>query len=154
MRSHAHSFVSRIEGCETMRIVSSYQCSRIEDYELARMVTACLCSEFEDCEAKRMVSKNVENLENCTFRNSGTPVRRTTRRKYQEVYFQKFWDSCAQSKTSHISKHALCLVGSMSPELCLNSAWSQDMKYRATLPPILWYSLPCGFSVSGTLPKS
>ena len=86
--------------------------------------------------------QNIGNIENCTFRISGTPVHRTTRPKYQEMYLQKFWDSCAQNKTSHISKHALCLVGSMSLELCLNSAWSQDMKYRASLPPICCDSLP------------
>ena len=47
----------------------------------------------------------------------------------------------------------LCLVGSMSRELSLNSAWSQDMKYRVSLSLIPCYSLPCGFSVSRALPK-
>ena len=29
----------------------------------------------------------------------------------------------------------MCLVGSVSRELCLNSVWSESMKYRASLPP-------------------
>ena len=44
-----------------------------------------------------------ENLNNCPFRNSGTPVRRTRRRKSQKMDFQEFWDSCAQNNTSEIS---------------------------------------------------
>ena len=35
----------------------------------------------------------------CTFRNCGTTVRKTKRRKYQDMHFQNFWDSCAQSKS-------------------------------------------------------
>ena len=46
--------------------------------------------------------QHVGNLDNCTFRNSGTPVRRTTRRKSRKMHFQKLWDSCAQNKTSEI----------------------------------------------------
>ena len=42
-----------------------------------------------------------------TFRDSGTPVRRTRRRNYQQMHFQEFWDSCAQNRTSEISKNAL-----------------------------------------------
>ena len=48
--------------------------------------------------------QNVGNLNNCTFRNSGTPVRRAKRRKSKQIQFQEFWDSCAQNKTSEISK--------------------------------------------------
>ena len=33
-------------------------------------------------------------------------VRRTKRRKSQQLHFQKFWDSCAQNKKSEISKTA------------------------------------------------
>ena len=51
--------------------------------------------------------QDVGNLKNCTFWNFGTPVRRTDRRKSQKLHFQEFWDSCAQYKTSEISKHAL-----------------------------------------------
>ena len=51
--------------------------------------------------------QTVGNLKNCTFRNSGTPVRRARRQKYQQMHFQEFWDSCAQNKTSDISKNAL-----------------------------------------------
>ena len=48
--------------------------------------------------------QDVGNLKKCTFRASGTPVRRTRRRKSQKMHFQGFWDSCAQNKTSEISK--------------------------------------------------
>ena len=51
--------------------------------------------------------QNVGNLKKCTFRNSGTPVRRAKRRKSQEMDFQEFWDSCAQNKTSEISRNGL-----------------------------------------------
>ena len=44
--------------------------------------------------------QNVGNLNKCTFRNSGTPVRRTKRRTSQQMRFQELWDSSAQSKTS------------------------------------------------------
>ena len=37
--------------------------------------------------------------------NSGTPVRRTRRRKSQKMNFQEFWDSWAQNKTSEISEN-------------------------------------------------
>ena len=52
-----------------------------------------LCAEQEDGNPKQW-----------TVRNSGTPVRRTKRQKYQKMHFQKFWDSCAQNKTSEIPK--------------------------------------------------
>ena len=54
--------------------------------------------------------ENVGNLKKYTFRNSGTPVRRTQRQKPHKMYFQEFWDSCAQNKTSEISKNALSLI--------------------------------------------
>ena len=34
-------------------------------------------------------------------------MRRTRRRKSQKIDFQEFWDSCAQNKTSKVSKTAL-----------------------------------------------
>ena len=40
----------------------------------------------------------------CTFINSGTLARRTTRRKSRNMYFQNFWESGSQNKTSKISK--------------------------------------------------
>ena len=46
--------------------------------------------------------QDVGNLKKCTFRSSGTPVRRTRRRKSQKMHFQEFWDSWAQNKTSEI----------------------------------------------------
>ena len=51
--------------------------------------------------------QNVGNIEKCTFRNYGIPVRRTKRRKYQQVHFQEFWQSCAQNKTPEVKHHAL-----------------------------------------------
>ena len=51
--------------------------------------------------------QDIANLKKCTSRNSGTPVRRTRRRKSQKMQFQEFWDSCAQNKTSEISRTAL-----------------------------------------------
>ena len=42
-----------------------------------------------------------------TFRISGSPVRRTRRRKSEKIDCQEVWDSCAQNKTSEISKTAL-----------------------------------------------
>ena len=42
-----------------------------------------------------------------TFKNYGNPVGRTRRRKSQKMSFQEFWDSCAQNKTSDISKNGL-----------------------------------------------
>ena len=50
--------------------------------------------------------QDVGDLKKCTFRNSGTPVRRTRRRKSQKMHFQELWDSWTQNKTSEISKSA------------------------------------------------
>ena len=47
------------------------------------------------------------NSTECTFRISGTPVRRTRRQKYQKLHLQEVWDSCAQKRTSEISKNVL-----------------------------------------------
>ena len=52
-------------------------------------------------------NRTSEISDKCAFRNSGTPVRRTKRRKSPTVGFQEFWDSPAQNKTSEISKNAL-----------------------------------------------
>ena len=46
-------------------------------------------------------------LKKLAFRNYGTPVRRTGRRKSQTMHFQEFGDSCAHDKTSEISTNAL-----------------------------------------------
>ena len=54
--------------------------------------------------------QDVGNLKKWTFRNSGTPVRRTRRRKSQKMDVQEFWDSCAQHKTSEISKNVLSQI--------------------------------------------
>ena len=50
--------------------------------------------------------QDVGNLKKCTSRNYGTPGRRTKRQKSQQMYFQNFWDSWAQNKTSEISNNA------------------------------------------------
>ena len=55
--------------------------------------------------------QHVGNLKNCTFRNYGSPVRSTKRRKSQEINVQEFWDSCAQNKTSDVSKNAIIIYG-------------------------------------------
>ena len=54
--------------------------------------------------------KNVGNFKKCTFRNSATLMRRTKRRKSQDMHFQEFWESCAQNKTSNISEHAVSII--------------------------------------------
>ena len=46
----------------------------------------------------------------CTFWISGTPVTRAEPRTSQELHFPEFWDSCAQNKTSEISKNALSRI--------------------------------------------
>ena len=48
------------------------------------------------------VEQDIGNLKTCTFRNSGAPVRKTKRRKSQNLHFQKFWDSCARNNTSEM----------------------------------------------------
>ena len=52
-------------------------------------------------------NKTSEISKKCTSRNSGTPVRRTRRRKSQKMNFQDFLDSCAQNKTSEIPTNGL-----------------------------------------------
>ena len=37
-------------------------------------------------------------------------MRRTRRQKSQKMHFQEFWNSCAQNKTSEISKHTLSRI--------------------------------------------
>ena len=54
--------------------------------------------------------QHVGNLKKCTFRNSGTPVRRTKRCTYQNMHLQEFWDSCARNKASEISKNGLSRI--------------------------------------------
>ena len=48
--------------------------------------------------------QDVRNLKKCTFKNYGTPARRTQRRMSQQMTFREFWDSGSQNKTSEISK--------------------------------------------------
>ena len=51
--------------------------------------------------------QDVGNLKNCPSHNSGTPGRRTRRRKSKNMHVQELWDSCAQNNTSEISKNRL-----------------------------------------------
>ena len=51
--------------------------------------------------------QGVGNLKKWTFWNSGTPGRKTERRKSRKLHYQELWDSCAQNKTSEISTNAL-----------------------------------------------
>ena len=83
-------------------------------------------NEFSGILGLLCAEQNAGNLKKYTFRNSGTPVRRTERRKShknelsgivellcaeqavkksQTMHFQELWDSCAQNKTSEISKN-------------------------------------------------
>ena len=50
--------------------------------------------------------QNVGNIKKMTFRNYGSPVRRTRRRTCQILYCQNLWDFCAQNMTSDISESA------------------------------------------------
>ena len=50
--------------------------------------------------------QNIGKLNKCTFRNSGTPVRRTKRRKSQQLHFRNS-GTPAQNKTSEILNTAL-----------------------------------------------
>ena len=54
--------------------------------------------------------QEVENLKTCTFRNSGTPVRRTKRQTSQKMHVHNFWDSSAQNKTPEISTLVLSYI--------------------------------------------
>ena len=54
--------------------------------------------------------QDVQSLKKCTFGNSGTPVRRTRRPKSQQMHFQEFSDSCAQNKTSEMTKIGLSRI--------------------------------------------
>ena len=54
--------------------------------------------------------QDVGNLKKCTFRNCGTPGRRTRRRKSQKLHLQELWDFCAQNNTLEISKTALSRI--------------------------------------------
>ena len=68
--------------------------SEISKTKLSRIL-GLLCAE-----------QDVGDFKKCTSRNSGTPVRRTTRQKSEKMHVQEFCDSCAQNKTSEISKWA------------------------------------------------
>ena len=59
---------------------------------------------FEEATCPRQLQNFSEKR---TFRNSRTPVRRTRRRKSKKMHCQEFWDSCAQNKTSKITKTTL-----------------------------------------------
>ena len=48
---------------------------------------------------------HLRNIKECTFRNSGIPVRRTKHRTSQNMHFQEFWDSCAQHEDLDFFSH-------------------------------------------------
>ena len=71
-------------------------------------ILGLLCAEQDVGNLKRMhfhcaQNKTSGNLKRCTFNNYATPVRRTRCRKFQQIDFQDFWDSCAQNKTVEMS---------------------------------------------------
>ena len=89
--------------------------------------------------------QNVGNFKKCTFSNSGTPVRRTRRRKSQKMHFQEFWDSCAQNKTSEISKNALSRtlgIGSLTIILARIWGWGRRGGCAPPHPPASWGAAP------------
>ena len=72
--------------------------------------------------------QNVENIKHCTFRNSGTPVRRTKRRNYKKLYIEKLWDSCAQNNTAEISTIGLSeIMGLLCAEQNIENLNNKDM---------------------------
>ena len=98
--------------------------------------------------------QDIGNLKKCTFRNSGTHARRTTRRNSQKTYsvrnsgapvrrtrrqkskqidVQEFWGSCAQNKTSDISKNGF-----------------QELWGSCALDKKGVHLKPCTFRISGT----
>ena len=50
-----------------------------------------------------LAEQNVGSLNKYTFRNSGTPVRRTKHRESHKIHFPKCWNSSSQNKTSETS---------------------------------------------------
>ena len=99
------------------------------------------------------VEQNVRNIEKCTFRYSGTPVRRTRRRRSQKMHFREFWDSCAQNRTSEISKNALPIILGL---LCaeqdvgnLNNYTSRNSATPVHRPKRRKYN-KCTFRIPGT----
>ena len=79
----------------------------------------------------------------CTSRNSGTPVRRTRRRKSKKMHLQEFWGSCAQNKTSEISK------------TCTFRNSSNQNKLRCLGRHLFWWGTPPGnYVLSQNHPKS
>ena len=85
--------------------------------------------------------QDVGSLNKCTFKKSGTPVCRARRRKSQKIDFQEFWDSCAQNKTSEISKNALSRtlgIGSLTIILARIWGWGRRGGCAPPHPPASW----------------
>ena len=74
--------------------------------------------------------EDVGNLRKCTFKNSGTPARRTHRRTSKKMTFQEYWDSSPQNKTSEISKNALSGILALQD----HGSWVQDPGSRILDP--------------------
>ena len=84
--------------------------------------------------------QDVGNLKICTFRNSGTPVRRTRRRKSQELHLQEFWDSCAQNKTSEIWKNILSrIIGLLCAEQNVGNLNKMIFRNSGTHVVLEWF---------------
>ena len=58
--------------------------------------------------------QNVGNLKNCTFRNSGTPVRRTKRRKSQKCTVMFFGPQLAEQNVRNLKQCQLCIGSEQS----------------------------------------
>ena len=87
--------------------------SEISNNALSGMV-GLLCAEQDAGNLRKCTFNNSgtpvrrtrrQKSQTCTPKNSGTPVRRPRRRTSQKMDVQEFWDSCAQNKTSEISKN-------------------------------------------------
>ena len=79
--------------------------------------------------------QDVENLNKCTFRNSGTPVRRARRRKPQQLHSQEFWDSCAEQDVGNLEQNALSkIVGLLCAEQ--NVGILEHMFFRNSGTPV------------------
>ena len=100
--------------------------------------------------------QNVGNIKKWAFKNSGSPVRRTRRRKskknaisgilrllgaeqdvgnLKKMHCQELWCSWAQNKTSEISKNALSgILGLLCAEQDLGNLKKRTFRNSGTLP--------------------
>ena len=92
-----------------------------------------------------------------TFRNSGAPLRRARRRKSQQMDFQEFWESCALNKTSEIPQNALSgILGLLCAEQDVGNLKKNALSENLGLlcaEQDLGIIKKCTLRNSGTLPK-